>query len=195
MLAVLALLGAAAADTVEYGVRLGELTPLQLLSGYEGFVNDFQRHNDAYNLVYHVGDSARTEQRTDSGEVSGTYAFVAPEGNEFEFKYEANSDGFKVEGDALPERPDYTDDVKAAREAFFDAYEKQAELTKDYSYESGSNEDGESSEESSESIEGVSSSESGSESGEDSDEGNDDHDEESAEVPTFFSNVPYPYSR
>lgn len=155
-----------------------------------------------YRLEYHVGDSSRTEQRSESGEVSGTYTFVAPEGDEYEFKYEADEDGFKVEGDALPEAPEETDEVKAAREAFFEAYEKQLELAGDYEYESAEydNDDEESSEEES----------SEEDSGEESDEEDDEEEEEEEEnqvgrgrfssrppsrIPQPPITVPYPYSR
>ena len=47
--------------------------------------------------MYHVGDSEREEVRSESGEVSGRFAFVAPEGNEIEAKYEADEDGFRYE--------------------------------------------------------------------------------------------------
>lgn len=148
-----------------------------------------------------MGDSERFEERSDSGEVTGTFAFVAPEGNEYEFKYEADEEGYKVEGDALPEAPEDTDDVKAAREAFFEAYEKQRELTEDYDYdsvESSHEEDNEeSSEESSEEEDGE---------GSEEDEEDDDEEEEQEEHKdqaissrrnsgnSFFS-VPYPYRR
>ncbi|KAF2366152.1 Insect cuticle protein [Trinorchestia longiramus] len=149
----------------DYGARQGKLKPTQLLRSYQGFVNNFYRKKDAYRMEYHVGDSARFEQRTDSGEVTGTYAFVAPEGDEYEFKYEANNDGFKVEGDALPEAPEETDDVKAAKEAFFEAYEKQLELAG--SEEDDDDDDEESDEESSEES--------------DEDDDDDDDDDESSE--------------
>ncbi|XP_018014730.1 nucleolin [Hyalella azteca] len=154
------LVAACFAVPADFGAREGKLKPTQLLRSYKGFVNDFYRKNDAYRLEYNVGDSARFEERTDSGEVSGTYAFVAPEGDEYEFKYQANDEGFKVEGDALPEAPEETDDVKAARAAFFDAYEKQLELA-------GSGEDSEEDDDE--------------ESSEESDENDDDNEESSEE--------------
>jgi len=175
--AVVAALAVARGDTSPYGARQGRLQPTQLLRSYQGFVNDFVRTNDAYRLEYHVGDSSRFEQRSESGEVKGSYAFVAPEGDEFEFKYEANGDGYNVQGDALPKAPEETDDVKAARDAFFEAYEKQVELTKDYEYDSDeSDEDGESSEESSE--EESSEEDSDEESSEESDEDEEEEEEE-----------------
>jgi len=175
--ALAAAVAVARCDTAPYGSRQGRLQPTQLLKSYQGFVNDFVRTNDAYRLEYHVGDSSRFEQRSESGEVKGSYAFVAPEGDEYEFKYEANADGYNVAGDALPKAPEETDDVKAARDAFFEAYEKQVELTKDYEYDSDeSDEDGESSEESSEEE---SSEEESSE--EDSDEDSDEDEEEEEE--------------
>ena len=141
-------------------------------------------------MEYHVGDSYRLEERTDSGEVQGKYAFKAPEGAEFEFKYVGNGDGFQVEGDALPVAPEFTNDVQAARDAFFEAYAKQAELTKDYDYDSESDEDDEESSESSEEDSDEDDSES--ESDEDSDEDDSDEDEDLA---TPNRNIPYPYSR
>jgi len=201
MFAILAfcMIARCAADSLEYGTRLGNLKPIHLLKSYQGFVNDFVRNDDAYKLEYHVGDSYRFEQRTDSGEVTGAFAFVAPEGNEYEFKYEADSDGFKVEGDALPTQPDYTDDVKAARDAFFEAYEKQAELTKDYEYDSDSESDeneesSESSEEDSDEESSESESESDSESEEDAHFSSVSETRQSSFSSPAFS-VPYPYSR
>merc|ERR1711862_985096 len=98
------------------------------------------------------------EERTSSGEVSGKYAFVAPEGEEYEFKYSADDEGFHVESDALPEVPEDTDVVKEAKEEFFAAYEKALELAGSYEYESyedssEEDDDEESSEESDESSE------------------------------------------
>merc|ERR1712121_93838 len=186
MLAVLAL-AAACAAAPEFGARQGKLKPVHLLSNFEGFVNDFERTDDTYRLEYHVGDSHRFEQRSESGEVTGTYAFVAPDGNEFEFKYDADLDGFRVEGDALPVQPELTDDVKAARDAFFEAYEKQQELTADYEYseESDESDEDESSEESSEedSLEGEESSE------EESSEEDSEEEEEEEEEPTHRFNI------
>merc|ERR1711970_1660077 len=169
-----------AADSLEYGTRLGNLKPIHLLKSYQGFVNDFVRNDDAYKLEYHVGDSYRFEQRTDSGEVTGAFAFVAPEGNEYEFKYEADSDGFKVEGDALPTQPDYTDDVKAARDAFFESDENE--------------ESSESSEEDSDEESSESESESDSESEEDAHFSSVSETRQSSFSSPAFS-VPYPYSR
>merc|ERR1712212_24899 len=190
LLVATCLVAACSAATLEYGQRQGKLKPAHLLRSYQGLVNDFHRTGDTYTMEYHVGDSHRFEQRSESGEVTGTYAFVAPEGDEFEFRYEANNDGFHIEGDALPQAPEDTDDVKAARDAFFEAYEKQAELTADYDYsEESSEEDSESSEEDDDesSEEGDESSEESSE--EDSEEEEEEEEEEEQEKPSqgYFS--------
>jgi len=198
IIAAFCMIASCQAETAEYGTRLGNLKPIHLLKSYNGFVNDFDRTGDAYKMEYHVGDSYRIEERTDSGEVTGAFAFVAPEGNEYEFKYEADSEGFRVEGDALPVQPDYTDDVKA-RDAFFEAYEKQAELTKDYEYDSESDESDSNEESSEESSEEGSDEESSEEesSEEDDDEEEEEEEEEaqSSQGSSSFFSVPYPYSR
>jgi len=193
LLVATCLVAACSAVPLEYGARQGELKPVRLLQSYQGFVNDFQRDGDAYTMEYHVGDSHRFEQRSESGEVTGTYAFVAPEGDEFEFKYEADSDGFKVEGDALPQAPEDTDDVKAARDAFFEAYEKQRELTEDYDYSEESDEDEESSEESDDSSEEDSEESSEESSEEDSDE--DEEEEEEDEPSSVYQYQPSQFGR
>ena len=51
-------------------------------------------------FYYALPDSRRSETRSASGEVTGAYAFVAPEGDEFAFKYTAGEDGFEVGGEA-----------------------------------------------------------------------------------------------
>merc|ERR1719187_1744269 len=79
--------------------------------------------------------SSQEEEITSSGEVSGKYAFVAPSGEEYEFKYNADEEGYRVESDALPEAPEDTDAVKEAKEEFFAAYEKALELAGSYEYE------------------------------------------------------------
>jgi len=179
-------------DTAPYGSRQEPLLPTKLLRSYKGFVNDFVRTNDAYRLEYHVGDSSRFEQRTDSGEVTGTYAFVAPQGDEYEFKYEANDGGYKVEGDALPQHPEETDDVKAARDAFFEAYEKQVELTKDYEYDSDESDESDEGEESSEES---SEEESGEESDESSEEDSEEEEEEEEEEGNYIRKRATPFKK
>lgn len=144
-------------------------------------------------MEYHVGDSARFEQRTDSGEVSGTYAFVAPEGGEYEFKYEANDEGYKVEGDALPKAPEETDDVKAARDAFFEAYEKQLELTADYDYDSDEYSDEDSSEEDSSEEDSSEEDSSEEDSSEEEDEPSSRRPSSNTQSATSFFSIPYPY--
>jgi len=155
---------------------------IQYLSNFESYKNDVEHHtgDGTYSFTYHVGNAEREEERTSSGEVSGKYAFVAPEGEEYEFKYNADDEGFHVESDALPEAPEDTDAVKEAKEEFFAAYEKQLELTGDYEYESYEyDSDEESSEESSE--ESDEDEESSEESDEDSSEEDSDEEEEDEE--------------
>merc|ERR1711970_1454648 len=148
-LIVALLMGVAVADRPAYTLSQDSVEQL-LLRNFEGFRNEVEDHtgDGTYRFLYHVGDSEREEVRSESGEVSGRFAFVAPEGNEVEAKYEADEDGFRVESDALPEVVEDTDAVKAAKEEFFEAYEKAAELAGSYEYDS--DEYDESSEESSE---------------------------------------------
>lgn len=157
--------------------------------------------NNIFRFKYHVGDSEREEQRTSSGEVSGNYAFVAPEGDEFEFKYAADLEGYRVESEALPVHPEDTDDVKAAREAFFAAYQEALERAE----EEDSDEDDEESDESDEDYYGESSEES---SEEDSSEEDDDEisnfifkrspkksSSKSSKIATNHFGIPYPYRK
>merc|ERR1739838_1202676 len=138
-----------------------EAPELQLLRNFESFRHEVDHHtgDGTYSFVYHVGDSEREEVRSESGEVSGRFAFVAPEGDEIEAKYEADDDGFRVESAALPVAPKDTDDVREAKELFFAAYERALEAAGSYEYDEESSEEsseesteeyGESSEESSE---------------------------------------------
>ncbi|XP_037784785.1 glutamic acid-rich protein-like [Penaeus monodon] len=153
-------------------VELDQVEPLQLSSfdGYK-FGNSFGA-DGYYSFFYLLPTSSRSEQRTASGEVTGEYAFVAPEGDEFEFRYSAGDEGYRVESDALPVAPEDTDEVKKAKEEFFAAYEKALELAGSYEdYE-------ESSEESSEEAYGEESDE---DSSEESDEDDEDSEEEDSE--------------
>lgn len=91
--------------------------------------------------------------------MTGEYAFVVPEGREVDVKYEADRDGFRVESDALPLSPDETDEVKRAREFFFQEYQKALERAgeeeeDDEEEDSDEDDDDSSSEESSEEEEG-----------------------------------------
>merc|ERR1719402_414888 len=120
-----------------------EAPKLQLLRNFESFRHDVDHHtgDGTYTFVYHVGDSEREEVRSESGEVSGKFAFVAPEGNEIEAKYEADEDGFRVESDALPIAPEDTADVRSAKEEFFAAYERALEAAGSYEYDEDSSEE------------------------------------------------------
>ena len=128
---------------------------------------------DFFRFYYVLPQSSRSEQRTASGEVYGNYAFVAPEGDEFRFKYDAGKEGYRVESDALPIPPEDTDEVKKAKEQFFEAFNKALELAEIYDEEEEESE--EESEESDESFE------ESDESYEDSDEDSDESSEESDE--------------
>ena len=93
------------------------------------------------------------EERTASGEVNGHYAFVAPEGDEYHFRYQAGDEGYTVESNALPQPPQDTDEVRRAKEVFFAAYQRALEMAdSDESYEDSSSSSS-SSEESDESDE------------------------------------------
>merc|ERR1711970_820582 len=120
-----------------------EAPELQFLRNFESFRHDVDHHtgDGTYFFVYHVGDSEREEVRSESGEVSGKFAFVAPEGNEIEAKYEADEDGYRVESAALPEAVEDTDDVRSAKEEFFAAYERALEAAGSYEYEEYSDEE------------------------------------------------------
>merc|ERR1711942_120433 len=162
---------------------------IQYLSNFESYRTDVEHHtgDGTYSFTYHVGDSEWEEERTSSGEVSGKYAFVAPEGDEYEFKYSADDEGFHVESDALPEAPEDTDAVKEAKEEFFAAYEKALELAGSYEEDSDEESSEESSEESDEDDDDDE--ESSEESSEESDE--DDSDEEDEEEEEEESQSPY----
>ncbi|MCL4152416.1 UNVERIFIED_CONTAM: hypothetical protein GTU68_011221, partial [Idotea baltica] len=141
-------------------------------------------------FYYSLPQSSRFEERSESGEVKGNYAYVAPEGNEFKFRYEAGKKGFQVESNALPTAPEDTDEVKKAKEEFFQAYEQALALaeieesSEEDDDESSEEDDDESSEEDDESSEEDDESseedddESSEESSEESDEDDDDDDEE-----------------
>merc|ERR1711970_376141 len=153
IVAILALTGLASCFPVADNLSSSQEEEIQLLSNFESFRNDVEHHtgDGTYSFYYHVGDSEREEERTSSGEVSGKYTFVAPSGEEYEFKYNADDEGYRVESDALPEAPEDTDAVKEAKEEFFAAYEKALELAGSYEYEEYSDESSEESDESDES--------------------------------------------
>merc|ERR1711887_344635 len=155
IIVILALSGLASCFPVADKLSTSQEDEIQLLSNFESFRNDVEEHtgDGTYSFYYHVGDSEREEGRTSSGEVSGKYVFVAPSGEEYEFKYSADDEGYKVESDALPEAPEDTDAVKEAKEEFFAAYEKALELagSYEYEYEEDSDESSEESEEEEES--------------------------------------------
>ncbi|XP_071547067.1 uncharacterized protein [Panulirus ornatus] len=109
-------------------VDLDYVAPVYL-STFDGYSYGHTFGTDGrISFFYSLPTSSRSEQRTASGEVTGQYAFVAPEGNEFQFRYEADDDGYRVQSDALPVPPQDTDDVKRAKEEFFAAYQKALEL-------------------------------------------------------------------
>jgi len=163
------------------------INPLQL-STFQGYQYDYNLGaNGAYKFHYSLPDSHRAEERAENGDVRGSYSFVAPEGDEFDFKYQADRGGFKVQSNALPEVPEDTDEVRRAKEEFFRAYNKALDLASEddddedeESYEGSEEESDESSEESSEEDDDEESSEedddeeSSEESSEESDENDDD---------------------
>lgn len=155
------------------------------LRSFQNFRNDFSSSpGGRYIFVYHVGDSERHEERNEEGEVRGRYSFVAPEGDEYQFKYDADADGYRVESDALPSAPEDTDDVKRAKKEFFEAYQKALELAEDDDYEYSEESHEESDEE---------------ESSEESDEDLEDDSEEESQrhfqgVPNFGFRYPYSFS-
>ncbi|XP_069170968.1 cuticle protein 6 isoform X2 [Procambarus clarkii] len=179
-------------------VELEYLPHDQRLSTYDGYRYDNTFRLGEYSFLYSLPTSWRSEQRSASGEVTGGYGFVAPEGEEFQFRYQAGQDGFKVESNALPVPPEDTDEVKRAKEEFFVAYQKALELVdsdEDYDGDSSSQE---SSEEEVQGFQEESSEEddAGEESGaEDEDEGESDKDadkegeEEEERSPVPFQNL------
>lgn len=141
--------------------------PSQHLSSFTGYRLENTFRPGEYSFLYSLPTSSRSEKRTASGEVTGEYAFVAPEGEEYQFRYKADEEGFRVESNALPVPPEDTDEVKKAKEEFFAAYQRALELV-------GSDE--ESSQESSEETYGFED-----ESSEEEDEGEDSEEEEEEE--------------
>ena len=112
----------------------------------------------------------------------GSYSFIAPEGDEFDFQYQADKRGFRVQSDALPVMPKDTEEVRKAKEEFFELYKKALELvssSEDDSEEDDSEEDDSDEESSEESDEDDESSEESSE--EDSSEESDEDEEEEEE--------------
>ncbi|CAG0893246.1 unnamed protein product [Darwinula stevensoni] len=87
---------------------------------------------------YTTHDQTHNAVRDAYGRVSGSYSYLSPEGKPLVFDYKADEHGFRVSSNALPKAPevpdapaleqpkqvDYTDEVKAAREAHFKAVEE-----------------------------------------------------------------------
>ncbi|CAL4094932.1 unnamed protein product, partial [Meganyctiphanes norvegica] len=103
LVSILAVCGLTSAASLYSGRSKGEQGSneevlQQLLRSFDGFKHDVKDHtgDGTYSFVYHVGDSEREETRSESGEVTGRFAFVAPEGNEIEAKYEADEEGFRL---------------------------------------------------------------------------------------------------
>lgn len=169
------------------------INPLQL-STFKGYAYDYNLgSNGAYQFFYSVPSSHRHEERSEDGSVRGSYSFVAPEGEEFDFKYQADEEGFKVQSDALPTAPQDTEEVRKAKEIFFEAYRKQLELVSEEEDDddsdeesSESDEDDESSEESDEDDSSEESSEEDSEEDDDEDEDHEGQAEEDLKVQEFL---------
>ncbi|XP_064106596.1 larval cuticle protein 4-like [Macrobrachium nipponense] len=178
--------------TVSYADKTEERQIIQTLKNFKSFRNDFTSSGNEgkYAFAYHVGDSERAEERNEEGEVSGQYAFVAPEGDEYEFKYNADEEGYRVESDALPEAPEDTDDVKKAKEEFFQAYQKALERAEEDDYEYSEESDEDSDEDSEDSDE-----ESSEESSEEDDDDEEDEEEPVRGASPFGFRVPIPYNR
>lgn len=156
------------------------INPLQL-STFQGYQYDYNLGaNGAYKFYYSLPDSHRAEERKENGDVRGSYSFVAPEGDEFDFKYQADREGFKVQSNALPEVPEDTDEVRRAKEEFLKAYNKALDLA---SSDAEDDDDDEESDEGSEEESDESSEEDDESSEEDDDEesSEEDDDEESSE--------------
>ncbi|XP_071547066.1 uncharacterized protein [Panulirus ornatus] len=162
------------------------------LKSFQSYRNDFiPGSNGIYSFVYHVGDSERAEERNEEGQVNGHFAFVAPEGDEYLFKYGADDGGYRVESDALPTVPEDTDEVKRAKEHFFQAYQEALERAEDDDY--SSEESDEDSDESDEDFSDESSEEDDEDSDSDSDE--DEEEEEGSQRPLHFGGRLFPSYR
>ncbi|XP_076031996.1 uncharacterized protein LOC143019904 [Oratosquilla oratoria] len=99
------------------------------LSTFREVNNEYEQGSDgAYRFSYSLPDQERHEERNSDGTVTGSYAFVDDAGEEVSVKYVADEDGFRPESDALPQVPEYTDEVKKAREEFFKIYEETLKL-------------------------------------------------------------------
>ncbi|CAL4217054.1 unnamed protein product, partial [Meganyctiphanes norvegica] len=118
---------------------IDEVVPNKIfLKSYNGAhkkYNHPNKGNGLYSFYFHIGDNEREEEQQSVGEVVGKYAYIAPEGQEYEFKYGADLDGYRVESPALPQIPEDTPDVKKAKADFFTAYEKILKAVGDYDYQ------------------------------------------------------------
>ncbi|KAF2367725.1 Insect cuticle protein [Trinorchestia longiramus] len=157
------------------------INPLQL-STFKGYHYDYSLgKNGVYKFFYSLPTSSRQEQRDENGEVRGSYSFVAPEGDEFDFKYEAGRKGFQVESKALPTRPQDTEEVRKAKQEFFEAYQKALELVSSSESEGNNHGKEELDGDKEESTEDDEDEESSEESDEDDDDDNEESSEESDE--------------
>jgi len=107
-------------STIEYGLRNHAVQ--RNLTHYK-FTYEVPGHSRRSEFGEASSEEISGEERGDF-EVKGEYSFISPNGEQHEFKYQADDEGYRVESDSgsLPQRPEDTDEVKAAREAFFDAY-------------------------------------------------------------------------
>ncbi|XP_076032000.1 uncharacterized protein LOC143019909 [Oratosquilla oratoria] len=118
-----------------------------LLSTFREVNNEYEQGSDgAYRFSYSLPHQERHEERNSDGTVTGSYGFVDDAGEEVSVKYVADEEGFRVESDALPQAPEYTDEVKKAREEFFKIYEETLKFLESFDSDEDSD-DSESSEE------------------------------------------------
>lgn len=98
--------------------------------GYE--VSQFHTQDEAGRVVFgfHSPEHVRMEARNSDGTVRGSYSYVDPYGNIVKMQYWDDGTGFHAAGDHLPvaiyEAPQYTPEVKAAREEHFRLFEQAA---------------------------------------------------------------------
>ncbi|XP_076031992.1 uncharacterized protein LOC143019900 [Oratosquilla oratoria] len=144
-----------------------------LLSTFQGVQHEVQHHgNDGvYKFFFTLPQQERAEERDTYGKVIGSFAFVDPYGQETSVNFDAGEDGYLPQSDALPQAPDYTDEVQQARLQFLESYHRFAEYLEDLH----SDEDSEESSE--ESLEGESDESDESDESSEEDEEEDDDEE------------------
>ncbi|KAF6212295.1 hypothetical protein GE061_012817 [Apolygus lucorum] len=92
-------------------------------------VTQFHTEDQGGRIVYgfHSPDQVRMESRDPDGTVRGSYSYVDPYGNVVRMQYWDEGNGIHMAGNSLPvavhQEPQYTPEVRAAREEHFRLYE------------------------------------------------------------------------